>query len=314
MKKKVNVFGKGIPVFVIVLLGLTLVSAALLPYFAQITGLVTLNQGLTVDGNNWDVPIEYSEPVFTSLEAKTVSSDVHTLENTADVATEVKLITTCVETGTSDGCDDVTTTPVFELSIDGVSNIDGDATDQDRVVAKANGIDIDTITTLDFEYMLTETTNGNSPYFVLVFDTTGNGEADNWVVSWQDQGMEANTWLTHGNGLNYHNTGACTQQTPCDWAGLKVVLGSANLLQVKVMIGYWGDYTPTTALVKNIKVNGVNVVDNGLIIRQKDTEDHYWTEDDTEYGERIVDFSIETYFPQMMKPDTYTITTEVVLA
>ena len=49
MRKKISVFGKSIPVFVIVLLGLAVVSAALLPYFAQITGNVTVSQSVLFD-------------------------------------------------------------------------------------------------------------------------------------------------------------------------------------------------------------------------------------------------------------------------
>jgi len=85
MKKKVNVFGKSVPVFVLVLIGIGLVSAALLPYFAQITGFVTATQGLSVDGESWDtVALTYSDTI-TSLENKTVSSDNHELQNTAEV-------------------------------------------------------------------------------------------------------------------------------------------------------------------------------------------------------------------------------------
>ena len=59
LKKKVNVFGKGIPVFAIVILGLALVSAALVPY---LSGLVIGNievaspmvAGISLgEGKNW---------------------------------------------------------------------------------------------------------------------------------------------------------------------------------------------------------------------------------------------------------------------
>jgi hypothetical protein len=52
MNKKVNLFGKGIPVFAIVLMSLALVSAALIPYYGKIVGLATLNQGLVLDGTS----------------------------------------------------------------------------------------------------------------------------------------------------------------------------------------------------------------------------------------------------------------------
>ncbi len=77
LKKKVNVFGKGIPVFAIVILGLALVSAALLPYFGKITGLVTVtSQGLLVDGLSYPdsqnaIVEEWDDSTFTSLEERT---------------------------------------------------------------------------------------------------------------------------------------------------------------------------------------------------------------------------------------------------
>lgn len=49
MKKKVNVFGKGIPVLAIVILSFAVVSAALLTFYGTITGLVTAQQSVLVD-------------------------------------------------------------------------------------------------------------------------------------------------------------------------------------------------------------------------------------------------------------------------
>lgn len=49
LKKKVNVFGKGIPVFAIVILGLALVSAALVPYLSNtITGNITVDSPIEI--------------------------------------------------------------------------------------------------------------------------------------------------------------------------------------------------------------------------------------------------------------------------
>ena len=58
MKKKVNVFGKSVPVFAIVLLSVALVSGALVPYLSNvITGMVTVKSPLEMniggDGTNW---------------------------------------------------------------------------------------------------------------------------------------------------------------------------------------------------------------------------------------------------------------------
>jgi len=116
MKKKVNVFGKSVPVFLIALIAVTgFVSAALLTYFGVITGSVTVSQGLFLDDLPWnsdDASLKYSE-AFTSLEAKTASSGLHYLKNTAGVATEVKLVTTCKDASAGDCDSSVITTPIF---------------------------------------------------------------------------------------------------------------------------------------------------------------------------------------------------------
>ena len=115
LKKKVNVFGKGIPVFAIVILGLALVSAALIPLWGTITGSVVVTQGLFLDGLEWDVADEivYSEEL-TSLDAKQITSG-HYLDNQADVDATVYLKTTCV--GGGDSCVDVPiTTDTIGLS------------------------------------------------------------------------------------------------------------------------------------------------------------------------------------------------------
>ena len=105
LKKKVNVFGKGIPVFAFVILGLALVSAALIPLWGTITGLVTVSQGLFLDGLEWDKAdnIVYSASL-TSLDAKMISSG-HYLDNQADVDATVYLKTTCL--GGGDDCGDI---------------------------------------------------------------------------------------------------------------------------------------------------------------------------------------------------------------
>jgi hypothetical protein len=93
--KKVNLFGKKVPVFAIVLLGIGLVTAALLPYFGQITGSAVVNQGLLVDGQVYsDGVIDDTYANFTSLQAMTFVS-AHSLENNADVEANVSLDMNC---------------------------------------------------------------------------------------------------------------------------------------------------------------------------------------------------------------------------
>ena len=103
MKKKANVFGKKIPVFILVMVvALGVASAALLPYFGQITGSAVVSQGLVIDGDHayedGDIEATWNESSFTSLQKKTFV-EKHSLDNNADVGTNVSLDTTC-EDGT----------------------------------------------------------------------------------------------------------------------------------------------------------------------------------------------------------------------
>lgn len=109
MKKKVNIFGKKISVFVIALFAVAIVSAALLSYFGVITGNVIVSQGLLVDGKSMpdSETISYSATT-TSLEDPVIVS-VHYLENQANVDAEVGLDYTCDTLDALNDCDGITT-------------------------------------------------------------------------------------------------------------------------------------------------------------------------------------------------------------
>ncbi len=105
MKKKVNVFNKGIPVFVFAFLGLVLVSAALVPYISNtITGFVTVSQPLTLkigtDGSNWeDGPITLSDVVggetFTFYEQVTNNGNQEVNTYMTTIITDTENDVTC---------------------------------------------------------------------------------------------------------------------------------------------------------------------------------------------------------------------------
>ena len=121
MKKKVNVFGKKLPVFMIALLGIAVVSAALITSWGTITGLVTVSRGLKLDGFNWDstdASLTQTWDSFTSLEEKTLSSTVHYLDNTATVDAEFGLTTACTDNGAVNCDGDVETTVEYLLDSD----------------------------------------------------------------------------------------------------------------------------------------------------------------------------------------------------
>ena len=90
MRKKVNVFGKTVPVFVLVLLGIGLVSAALVPYLSGLViGIVTVNQPLelTTDGTavSWNVPpVDAFDPITQNFVLKNnAGTDIYAIVETS---------------------------------------------------------------------------------------------------------------------------------------------------------------------------------------------------------------------------------------
>ena len=90
MKKKVNVFGKTIPVFVIALLSMAVVSAALLSYFGMITGIFTVTQAVSA------TTISNS---FANVAGESVidcgTGGGYSVKNNADVEIPIQFGTTC---------------------------------------------------------------------------------------------------------------------------------------------------------------------------------------------------------------------------
>lgn len=79
------------------LFAMVLVSGALLSYYGKIEQTVTVDQGLSVDGESWDTLITESMST-TSLE-NPVFTSVHYLDNEADVDADVTMTSDCSGAG-----------------------------------------------------------------------------------------------------------------------------------------------------------------------------------------------------------------------
>ena len=102
MNKKL--FGMPIAVFLVGILLIGGATAALMTYFGQVQTEVNIDQGLKLDGNNWDEPVTQTINAFSVQSYFGVTS--HVLTNDAGVDAEVKLVTECEEIETThDGCD-----------------------------------------------------------------------------------------------------------------------------------------------------------------------------------------------------------------
>ena len=327
MKKKVNLFGKGIPVLAIFVLGMALVSAALIPYFGKITGLVTVNQGLTWDGAKWDADLkfDFDTQTTTSLEEKTFTSD-HYLENTANVDAEFSLVTTCLE-----NCDEGIPQGInwwYEYDLDTGTNLG--LGDEDRIYIRAEDVgvvDLDDLTSMSWEVY---TALGYPPHvdIILADDIDGIVNIDSITaemsVDHNNMGIVdiANNlpmkWVKtfeltsgDGHGIIVDSTifwvtrlGSGTVNAPYGTlAELKVgtvqnlgnnqitISGATKVLGFEIEVDNW--IANTKAKVRNIDISGNSCEVSGL------------KADDTLY----FDFKVD--FPKMLVPAEYTITTKV---
>jgi hypothetical protein len=362
LKKKINIFGKEISAFVIALFGVALVSAALIPYFGQIIGTVTVGQGLTLDGQNWDgASIVYSESL-TSLEAKMISSGEHLLENNANVNAVIDLDTNC--TGTD--CSEISTThdtvglsttwswvaganANASLSGDTVTLIAdehaSDWSDASEARIRIDADDIENLLGLGSDLTLDDLTNiswevtsgtGYAPHVdvfledgnVLVFEyakvqtpydnvasypegsfNTFNekGIVDSNAEAWIQPGCPGGSQIVSYT-LSEWKLGQLgdTYNFPCDGTGTVRdsfnIDGTTKVLGFEIEIDAWEQIPGVTnvlADISNIVINGesktIETLSNPITIGNNGN----------------LTFYVNSKFPKMLTPETYTLTTTI---
>ncbi len=352
MKKKVNIFGKSIPVLAIFVLSVALVSAALIASWGTITGNVVVTQGLTVDGEDWDTPIEYSESL-TSLDTKQITSG-HYLENTADMNAIVDLNTVCSELG-SGGCVEITTTHDtvgLSTTVKGVAGADASAIlvsntvtlmaesdtpsgTEARIVINAEDVGITTLNDLNDMLWNVDVKSGYIAHVDVIIET-GDG-TDALVFEYAnvndiagaypiEDGLDtfgvrgivdsnANAWLSSGcPGTNnivlftlgtwQSTNGESGEALACDGAStgnFYDIDGSTTVLRFEIEVDAWGQIPGATAEshISNIVIN-TESVEIATLTNPVTVND----------GESLA-FYVNSDFPKMMLPDTYTITTTV---
>lgn len=114
LSKKVNIFGKSVPVFAIVILSLALVSAALLGYYGVITGSAIVSQSVKLGGLDYPGELKFSFDDRPFVAGKTfVDCDTddggYSVKNYADVSAPIKFGTTCKKGSTQDDGTKITT-------------------------------------------------------------------------------------------------------------------------------------------------------------------------------------------------------------
>jgi len=310
LKKKVNVFGKGIPVLAIFVLGIALVSAALIPLWGTITGSVIISQGFQVGGLDWDEAQATWSASLTSLEEETISSDDYTLINSVEyVDAEIQFTTNCVETEGSGGCEDVITTEMVKLSVIGFETGENpfDSLNYKKTYYNSPVIALDDLTSVTYSFEITERTgfaDTTAPYVVLIGEGIGGSagvavqiipDGENYVVGTKYTKTidETTTFHTPGDstcvGQSYENG--------CTLAYIKTLYPNAKLSQMSVAIGAWGGgYANTISAWMGIdKINDGQAVHKKLVVSEGEPSS----------------LKIIADFPKMMKPDVYDFTTTI---
>ena len=135
-EKKINLFGKKVSVFVIVIMSLALVSAALLTYYGVITGMAVVSQSVIVEDSPitgaWDTSLVAGTTVVDCDTDQGEEGSGHSVKNNADVEAPVQFGTTCRNVaGTDDGVQ-------YESYIDWADGID--SPECDGIVTEIYGV------------------------------------------------------------------------------------------------------------------------------------------------------------------------------
>jgi len=321
MKKKVKIFEKEISVFLIVLVGMIgLASAALIPYFASITGLVTATQGLTWNNSDWDdtLHFDFNELTTTSLDEETFTS-AHYLKNDADVDAEFTLDTICAGTE-GNSCDEGTEDGInwwyeYMLEATGAQGTENRVT----IVPNSSFDELSELETMSWDSyivnggyiahvdVLIDVYGNGSLYDALVFeydkvdDGCGDGipgaanyAKDEWVDTFDDKetiDSDSYAWLNSGAPGNCQDDSGYTVKRLSEW---KTFYQNAKILRFEIEVDNW--ILNSNGVVRNIKINGNQYEVSGL-----------------KAGDQL-NFDFKVHFPKMIMPDVYNITTQVLPA
>ena len=316
MNKKLLLFG--LPI-----LALALVSASILIYYGQIQQDVNVIQGLTIDGDDWDVPRLESVTMY-SLEEKTIVS-AHELRNTATIDATVTLDTSCSAIPLTGGCADITSVTEYVLSASGTKGTES------KIHIRAEDTNVDSLNDLismNWESFIVD--EGYIAHVDILIDTTGDGVADDALVieydkvtgpsdqlvvnmnfvrdawttdAFSDKGSIGDSsiaWLTSEDPGSVGDAGY-TAYTLSEWKSGqtskkhgKVISADVTVIAFQIEVDNW--IVDSNGKIRNIQINTVDV-------------DKVTVQAGNQLG-----FQIVTDFPKMMKPAVYTIITEVLPA
>lgn len=295
-KKKVNVFGKTVPVFVLVLLGIGLVSAALLTVYGTITGNVVVEQSVKLDGQDYGTPV--IDDLGTVVAGTPIAYKDHHLTNANPTTNAlISLDTTCAG---GDSCDELSLSPKeFKL----VPIKDSTNSDEDDLLGIQETADTwKSFSEVSFEYFIEDgSASINSPH-LNVWITDGTyaclyGKGKNTA--------SVNEWFTYTASKGELSQYICVDNKGT-WGVTPTVDDTWTLNHITIESGDPSnnneDDDLQTVWVKNPKVN--NVIVDYIAVPNNNAGN---------VPSRVVDFRMVYDFSYLnMYPGTYTVTTKVV--
>ena len=298
MKKKVSLLGKEFSVFAIVMVAMIgLSSAALLPWFGIITGMVTVEQGLLVDDQGMDDSASLTDTYtkFTSLEAKRIVSGNHDLTNTAEVNANVDLNSVCSPISEESSCAEAKIEIMGTLEL--TKKTPDFTVDSPPWAILSDKVQIEyTIVGEKFEAGVTDANNEDDYVLIYYADNEDRFTHPEEAILVED---------VIGN-LPDVSSDANAEGGAYDYCALEV--GSTTVSEYNTCHGAKIWYVPLTAINVDKTLNWARAnefyFESSLI--QFNTEGLI-----TVYPTEILDFTIESDFPLMTYPGTYTITTTV---
>ena len=116
---------------------------------------------------------------------------------------------------------------------------------------------VTTITSVSVQYYLTaDSTTASSAYIILELDGDDDGVADDWAVSFQDDGMATGMWHTHTPTYWHIVSQAWPTANHYTLGEVKSMVGSKTILKVKAAVGEWTYTGKTSAYVDDLEIDG----------------------------------------------------------
>jgi len=287
--RKIKIFGKTVPIAIVMLLLVGVASAGLLTYYGKITATINVEQSVKLDGKS--IPQSEITEVIDGVAGSQMDGTVHYLTNAnPDKDAIVSLDSECISG--PNGCDGLTITPKFRL--DAVVGDDND----DLFVIPPTGTWSD-FESVSFDYFITEDSVYTKTPHVNIALRDGEGNAVCLLVS-NEIATSKGEWKTATFDKSAMESGSKIPLVDGGCDNLEDLTYNSVTIEVADGWNVIQEGQQQTVWVKNVKVNGV---------------DNLWFRvPNANYGNepaRTVHFVMEYDFDIASQGGTYTVNTVV---